>query len=72
MNARIMFAIAILIGFAAAMPTSHAYQAPEKLVDKVRVSIDRGIQYLRDMERERGIGNWMLKVISAKAGGLRL
>ena len=58
MNARIMFVIAILIGFAAAMPNSQAYQAPEKLVDKVRVSIDKGIQYLRDMEK--GKGNWEL------------
>jgi len=53
-----MFVIAILIGFAAAMPNSQAYQAPEKLVDKVRVSIDKGIQYLRDMEK--GKGNWEL------------
>ena len=58
MNVRIMFIVAILIGFVAAMPTSHAYQAPEKLVDKVRVSIDKGIQYLRDMEK--GKGNWEL------------
>ncbi|NBS91780.1 hypothetical protein EBS67_17585, partial [bacterium] len=58
MNARIMFVIAILIGFAAGMPTTHGYQAPEKLVDKVRVSIDKGIQYLRDMEK--GKGNWEL------------
>ena len=58
MNARIMFVTAILIGFAAAMPNSQAYQAPEKLVDKVRVSIDKGIQYLRDMEK--GKGNWEL------------
>ena len=58
MNARIMFVIAILIGFAAAMPNSQAYQAPEKLVDKVRISIDKGIQYLRDMEK--GKGNWEL------------
>jgi len=53
-----MFTVAILIGFVAAMPTSQAYQAPEKLVDKVRVSIDKGIQYLRDMEK--GKGNWEL------------
>ena len=58
MNARIMFVIAILIGFAAAMQNSQAYQAPEKLVDKVRLSIDKGIQYLRDMEK--GKGNWEL------------
>ena len=58
MNARIMFVIAILIGFAAAMPNSQAYQAPEKLDDKVRLSIDKGIQYLRDMEK--GKGNWEL------------
>ena len=58
MNARIMFVIAIMIGFAGAMPTTHGYQAHEKLVDKVRVSIDKGIQYLRDMEK--GKGNWEL------------
>ncbi len=58
MNARILFVIAIVVGFIAALPNSYAYQAPEKLVDKVRISIDKGIQYLRD--KEKGNGNWEL------------
>ncbi|MFM7098024.1 DUF4159 domain-containing protein [bacterium] len=54
MNARLMFIFAILVGFVLAMPNSNAYQAPEKLVDRVRVSIERGVQYLRDVEKGRG------------------
>jgi len=57
MNYRQLAAVIACMFFFASTVT--AQEAPkEKLVDRVRKSIDRGVQYLRDMER--GKSNWEL------------